>query len=559
MSRVLDKRLIAYYWSTKRLILLLLFVVFMAAFTKTYAIFGDYFLVLTILEPGWKSYFITLLLIYLTNSLANFIFYTWQNYLISLNVERGGYLLECALINKIINLDYKAYNVDAQKSYLNLIIDNVAKINANFKEQLNFLYSLTFTVFSVVFLSFVNYYLLGLILAASVLSMVSFWSYYYANVKEVEVSKHYEWYLRKLDNSLATFKSFFLNNKLVLFWQKFNLASKQRFTSVMKTRIKIESVLQIHTLVDSLVDWGTISLVVVLWSYEIVPTALLLTSLSKIFNIKHNILSFFQAYRAKNQIDVFERSWQKFFTTKFNSVAHPASKFEFLEFQKVDLEYEEKGKKKRILKSFNLTLKRNEKLLLLGKSGSGKSSIVNLLLNRTLPTKGHIHINGKEYAKDTSVDHLISLCSNRVFWVEDTLDQIIASHSTKNVDLSKIQELKKICRINFLESTPPETVIKQENLSQGQQQRIAIAQTLYAQRDVLILDEALSNLDPNNRVEIFKEIMKLDVTLIFVSHHLSEEQKKEFDKIVSFDEKRNITFWEKKAENGKIHVKCAQL
>lgn len=110
------------------------------------------------------------------------------------------------------------------------------------------------------------------------------------------------------------------------------------------------------------------------------------------------------------------------------------------------------------------------------------------------------------------------------------------------MDLSKIRELKKICRINFLESTPPETVIKQENLSQGQQQRIAIAQTLYAQRDVLILDEALSNLDPKNRVEIFKEIMKLDVTLIFVSHHLSEKQKKEFDKIVSFDEKRNITF-----------------
>lgn len=81
----------------------------------------------------------------------------------------------------------------------------------------------------------------------------------------------------------------------------------------------------------------------------------------------------------------------------------------------MDLEYEEKGKKKRILKGFNLILKRNEKLLLLGKSGSGKSSIVNLLLNRTLPTKGHIYINGKKYAEDTSVDHLISLCSNKVF------------------------------------------------------------------------------------------------------------------------------------------------
>lgn len=546
MTRVLRKPLVWYYWSEKRLIALLLFVVFMAAFTKAYAIFGDYFLVRTIIETEWKKYFLTFLLIFLTNSLANFIFYTWQNYLITLNVERGGYRLECALIKKIIDLDHKAYNADAQKSYLNLIIDNVAKINANFKEQLNFLYSSTFTAFSVTFLSFVNYYLLGLILVASGVSMISFiLTYHYTNSQEVKVSKLYEKYLRRLDNALSSFQSFFLNNKFLLFFNRFNLSSKQRFTKVMQTRVKMQSVSYVHTFIEMVADWGTIALVVLLWSYRVVETALLLTSLSKIFNIKANILNFFQAYRAKNQIKVFEKSWKEFFDSKYNSVPHPASFFENLEFRGVDLEYEEKGRKKRILTSFNLTLKRNEKLLLLGKSGSGKSSIVNLLLNHTSPTKGQVLINGQGYKKDTSVEHLVAVCSNKVLFAEDTLSQIIASHTEEEVDLEEVKKLKQICRINFLDSSLEGEKVKQESLSQGQQQRVAIAQTLYAKRDVLVLDEALSNLDPTNREEIFEEIMRLKVTLIFVSHHLNEEQKKRFDKVVSFDEKRRVSFWQK--------------
>ncbi|MDD2950834.1 MAG: ATP-binding cassette domain-containing protein, partial [Sulfuricurvum sp.] len=208
---------------------------------------------------------------------------------------------------------------------------------------------------------------------------------------------------------------------------------------------------------------------------------------------------------------------------------------EQIQFDQVSLKFEDKT----ALDNININIQAGETIALVGQSGGGKSSFVNLLLRFYDPISGTISINGhnlKEYTQH-SLRSQIAFVSQRVYIFQDTLAANVAYGDT--VDEVRVKEaLSMADALDFAQSLPDGIyTIMQEfgsNLSGGQRQRIAIARAIYKHASLLILDEATSALDNETERKIqntLKEYTKDKITIL-IAHRLSTVQ--DADRILVF-------------------------
>ena len=193
-------------------------------------------------------------------------------------------------------------------------------------------------------------------------------------------------------------------------------------------------------------------------------------------------------------------------------------------FDKVKLKYDDFT----ALDNISLEAKLGDKIALVGDSGGGKSSLVNLIIRFYDTSKGALKINGKDI-KDYSISSLrnkISIVTQRVYILNDT----IAANVSYGCDVKEekvIEALKQAHAYEFVQSLENgiDTILDEAgtNLSGGQRQRIAIARALYKDPEILILDEATSALDNESESiisEIIDEISANKITFI-IAHRLS--------------------------------------
>lgn len=196
----------------------------------------------------------------------------------------------------------------------------------------------------------------------------------------------------------------------------------------------------------------------------------------------------------------------------------------YVKLENVFLNYDQKE----ALKGISLEAKKGEIIGLVGDSGGGKSSMINLLLRFYDVTKGMILLNDTSIS-DLSLESLrekIAIVTQRVYIFNDTVAANIAYG--REVDYEKAEEmLKKAHLSEVVESLENgvETVLNESgtNLSGGQRQRIAIARALYRNPQILILDEATSALDNRSEAEIMETIQELSSELIIfvIAHRLN--------------------------------------
>lgn len=195
-----------------------------------------------------------------------------------------------------------------------------------------------------------------------------------------------------------------------------------------------------------------------------------------------------------------------------------------VKFENVTLKFGDKV----ALDTLNLTIYAGQNIALVGQSGGGKSSLVNLLLRFYDANEGSININDlsiKEYTQN-SLRHQIASVSQRVYIFQDTLAANVAYGNA--VDESKvIQALQMADALNFAQNLPEGIyTMMQEfgaNLSGGQRQRIAIARAIYKHASLLILDEATSALDNESEKRIQNALHEYskDKITITIAHRLS--------------------------------------
>ena len=181
-----------------------------------------------------------------------------------------------------------------------------------------------------------------------------------------------------------------------------------------------------------------------------------------------------------------------------------------------------------VLRGFNLLVKGGSRVVLVGASGSGKSTVVDLLSLVERPVRGSISINGVDISDIRDYRDRIGIVSQRpVLWNKSIRQNIRYGHlSASDEDIDRAA-MSAGC--DFVKSLPDgmDTIVGEEGqaLSGGQLARVAIARALVKNPRLLILDEAFSSLDVRTKSQVLDEIMstskKAKRTVIFITHDTS--------------------------------------
>jgi len=196
-----------------------------------------------------------------------------------------------------------------------------------------------------------------------------------------------------------------------------------------------------------------------------------------------------------------------------------------IEFNNVGFKYH----KRKMFENFNLKIKKNEKIALVGHSGCGKTTLIKLLNRLYDVDKGKILIDGKNIRdfKQESVREETGIVPQECILFDDTLYNNI---KFANPEVSR-REIIKAIKFAQLDKTIKDfpkkenTIVGERGvkLSGGEKQRVSIARAILANKKILVLDEATSSLDSETEHEIQKDLAKLleSRTSIIIAHRLS--------------------------------------
>ena len=201
-----------------------------------------------------------------------------------------------------------------------------------------------------------------------------------------------------------------------------------------------------------------------------------------------------------------------------------------IKFENITFSYD--SDKNKVLDKFNLNIKHKTTVALIGHSGSGKSTILNLLTKSYLPENGIITIDNvdiKDLDEATFKDAISIVSQSPYIFNMSIKDNLLLVNPDANSDeIDKV--CKQACLYDYINSLTDkyDTVIGESgvNLSGGQKQRLAIARALLKNSPILLFDEATSALDNQTQSEIKATLdnLKNEYTIIIVAHRLSTIQ-----------------------------------
>ena len=200
-------------------------------------------------------------------------------------------------------------------------------------------------------------------------------------------------------------------------------------------------------------------------------------------------------------------------------------KFESIELKKVSFEYEKENKL--VLNSLDFKLKKNDNIAIIGESGSGKTSLIDLILGLLKPIEGEILINGSEVKNVLDFwKSKVGYVAQDVYLINDTIRNNIAFSEKNNlIDNHKIENALLNSNLSkFVNSLPNKenTIIGDRGmtLSGGQRQRLSIARAIYNDPQIIVMDEGTSALDDKTENEVLDALDKLKInkTLIVIAH-----------------------------------------
>jgi ATP-binding cassette, subfamily B, bacterial PglK len=202
--------------------------------------------------------------------------------------------------------------------------------------------------------------------------------------------------------------------------------------------------------------------------------------------------------------------------------------FQGLELNEVNFSYE--GTDPLVLRDISISIDAGESIGIIGSTGSGKTTLINVMLGLLVPTSGQICINGLSILDNVQLlRRNVAYLPQNVFLIDDTLRRNIAlGIEDDDIDESKILSVLEQVRLAEFIRSLPEGLDSQVGehgmrLSGGQRQRVALARALYHERSVLVLDESTSALDNETEREIIKEFksLKRKKTMIVIAHRLT--------------------------------------
>lgn len=214
------------------------------------------------------------------------------------------------------------------------------------------------------------------------------------------------------------------------------------------------------------------------------------------------------------------------------------NEFTAINVKNVSYSYLDKyGNKVEALKDFNLLINKNDKILIKGHSGAGKTTLFRILLSLIKPERGEVFINDE--LLDQKYERLFAYVPQDNLLMQGTIKEVVTLFSDE-VDIDRFNKaLELSCSNNFINKLElkENTFLNEKGsgLSLGEMERIAIARAIYSESPIMLLDECSASLDLETEKKVISNILNMkDKTIVLISHHKYEESN--FDKVIDLGE-----------------------
>lgn len=239
----------------------------------------------------------------------------------------------------------------------------------------------------------------------------------------------------------------------------------------------------------------------------------------------------------KSQLPSIERVYKEYNSVPMQEVFCDTPNFVFersLDLSRVSFHY--LNSQTEVLRRISVTIKKGECLGIVGETGSGKSTLVDVILGLLKPQEGTVLIDGRFPVCSPQWHQQIGYVPQAIYLTDDTIEANIAFGESA-IDVARMSESIEAAQLTrFIVELPQgiKTIVGERGvrLSGGERQRIAIARALYRNPDVLIFDEATSALDNDTESRLMETIYRVSQnrTVIMIAHRLTT--LKQCDRIV---------------------------
>jgi len=342
--------------------------------------------------------------------------------------------------------------------------------------------------------------------------------------------------IKDLNEGFALFKYLKIHHLEKVFFNKFSYSNKQVnnagkveifLSEIPRNIFELASILTIFfAMLFFFSSGGAFVDVIPFLGFLVLAIARMIPSLTRISNSLQNFRFAEPAMKVLNDEIIFNDE-KKF----FNLSKKLSNKLSSIKLNNISFEYN----KKPVLKNISLILEKNNTYGITGETGSGKTTLVDIVVGLHHNYTGNILLNDKKLVKPLYQTLNIAYVPQNIFLVDDTIRNniLINNFDNKMINEDKINQIiNDTCLDNFLLKLDNgiETLIGENgaSISGGQKQRIGIARSLINEPDLLILDEATNALNHEVSNEIIKNLKNYDMTILIISH--DEETIKNCDK-----------------------------
>ena len=335
------------------------------------------------------------------------------------------------------------------------------------------------------------------------------------SIKLTKVSNKEDFFLHQFKKHLTVFSNNSAFNKNITQWPRY-------FTEVLVIIVLVFSSLFFLSDSESLISKLPILSFFALAAFRLMP------SFNRILSSYNNIAYYSASLEViSNELFFLNKNKHtKILSNKY--IKKEKLKFnEFIKFDNISFNYLES--KQTSIQGFSVLIQKGERVGLIGKSGSGKTTIIDILIGLLKPSTGQLFVDGIDINSNLkSWQDLIGYVPQNIYLLDDTIKKNIAYGISENeinndflnyaIDKSELREY--VNKQDYRE----DTIIGENGIkmSGGERQRIGIARALYLKPKLLIFDEGTSSLDNETQKKIIKSIYELDkdITIIIIAHRL---------------------------------------